>query len=266
MNDATPSRPVAVVTGGGRGIGAAIAESLTARDHEVILTGRTEASLAETARRLGANYLVSDVTERGAAESVIDQVVERHGRVDLLVNNAGTAGLGGPLADADADSWWEVMSVNVYGPMVYMRAVLQHMIPNGHGTVFNICSYAAIHPTPGNSAYGASKAALARLTDSVAAEVASAGVTVLNLSPGLVETDMTRGVPIFESLPPEAWERIERIGELIAALSECSDLHALTGRFIHVSDDVDELFRSTETIRSEDLYELTMNGLNGPID
>lgn len=77
---------------------------------------------------------------------------------------------------------------------------------------------------------------------------------------------MTRGVPIFEGLPPDAWEPAERIGELVVALLGRPDLHALTGRFVHVRDDIAELFESTEAIDADDLYQLTMRGLRGTID
>lgn len=233
MQSTGSSRPVAIVTGGGRGIGAAIASHLAQDDYQVVITGRTSGDLVAGAGRMGADFIVSDVTVPGSAESVVDQVIQRHGRLDVLVNNAGIAGSGGPLSETNVDSWWEVMTVNVYGPMAHMRSALRHMIPNGSGTIFNICSYAATRPTPGNSAYGASKAALARLTDSVAAECQTAGVAVLNLSPGLVDTDMTRGVPIFQGLPPEDWDPIERIGQLVVALLDRPDLHDLTGRFVH---------------------------------
>lgn len=87
----------------------------------------------------------------------------------------------------------------------------------------------------------------------------------MNLSPGLVDTEMTRGVPIFDGLPADAWEPIERIGELVVALLGRPDLRELTGRFVHVRDDIDELFESAETIVSRGLYQLGMRGLRGDV-
>jgi NAD(P)-dependent dehydrogenase (short-subunit alcohol dehydrogenase family) len=260
------SVPVAIVTGGGRGIGAMVATTLAGRGHRVVITGRDEDRLAATAESIDAEWIVSDVTAPGTAATIVDDVVARHGRLDVLVNNAGTAGGGGPLLSNTVEQWWHVQLVNVYGAMAYMHAALHHMMRSRSGTILNIGSYAGIRPLPFNSAYGTSKAALARLTDSVAQEVAADGVTIMCLSPGLVATDMTRDVPIFEGLPPEAWEPIERIGVLVDSLLDRPDLHELTGRLIHVRDDIEALFGSTDRIRSEELYQLRMDNLSGSVD
>lgn len=261
----TPSPPVALVTGGSRGIGKTIARRLVGRGSRVMITGRDEATLTAAARSIGAHPIVSDVTESGAARTVVDRVIAEYGHLDVLVNNAGTAGGGGPFTSNAVEDWWQVMAVNVYGPMAYLHAALAPMTDRQHGTIFNVASYAAIRPTPGNSAYGSSKAALTRLTDSVAAEVAGDGVTIVSISPGLVETDMTRGVPVFEDLPADAWDSVDRVGELVTELLDRPDLHDLTGRFIHVRDDLDELFASVEQIRTGGLYQPGMTSLGGPI-
>ncbi len=259
-------RPVAVVTGGGRGIGASVASTLATSGYAVTITGRDGPRLSATADRIGADAIVADVTEPGAARRVIDRVVGQNGCIDVLVNNAGVSGAGGSFTDGTVDEWWNVLEVNLYGPMAYMHAALGHMVPRSAGTIFNIGSYGGIRPLPWASAYGTSKAALARLTDSVAAVVDGDGVTVLCLSPGLVRTDMTRGVPIFDDVPEDEWDPIDRVGELIVALLRRPDLHRLTGRFLHVRDDLTELFASAEQIRDEGLYQLTMRSLSGPID
>ncbi len=120
--------------------------------------------------------------------------------------------------------------------------------------IVNIGSYAAFWPMPGNSAYATSKTALARLTDSVALEVEAAGVTVLCVSPGLVDTDMTRGLPMFHGLPADAWSPVEAIGELVGTIASHPGIHQLTGRFLHVQDDLNQVLTegwSTPPLASE---------------
>lgn len=265
MSADVSAKPVAIVTGGGRGIGAAVAAALVADGHHVVIIGRDGGRLEETAARIGAEPIAADVTEPGGAGRVVDDVVDRYGRIDVLVNNAGISG-GGPLVSVAAEDWWRVLEVNVYGPMAYMQAVLGHMVPMGSGIVFNIGSFAGVRPLPGASAYATSKAALARITDSVAAEVESAGVTIMCLSPGLVETDMTRGVPVFDDVPADEWESIDRIGELVISLIARPDIRRLTGRFVHVRDDLDELCGAVDRIGDQGLYQLRMESLEGRID
>ena len=123
MDPSDPSRPVALVTGGGRGIGVAIAASLAEGQYDVILTGRNEHQLATTGRRLGAHWIAGDVTEAGTAAATVEQVIARRGRLDVVVNNAGTAGSGGSASDVDIENWWEVMKVNAYGPMAFIGPI-----------------------------------------------------------------------------------------------------------------------------------------------
>jgi len=164
---------------------------------------------------------------------VVDRVIADFGRIDVLINNAGTAGPGGPLLATDAGDWWRVQEVNVRGPMLYMQAVVPHM---ASGTIINIGSYAGARPTPGNAAYATSKAALARLTDSVAHEVADTGISALCVSPGLV-----------------------------AKLIE-KDVRPLNGLFLHVDDDIDELLSEAQKIRSDGLYQLGVHRLEGRVE
>ncbi len=123
------SHPVAIVTGGSRGIGAAAAAALVACGYRVIITGRDHDRLKVTADRIGAEFAVADVTEVGSAERVVDETFGRHRRIDVVVNNAGISGDLGPLAAGSVQAWWAVLEVNLYGPMAVMHAALGHMIP-----------------------------------------------------------------------------------------------------------------------------------------
>ncbi len=129
--------------------------------------------------------------------------------------------------------------------MLVTRAVLPNMIERGHGRFFNIGSLVGARPLHGFSAYSVSKAGLMRFTESLHSELAGTGCFAFELSPGLVKTAMTDNIDIFEEIPDEDWTPIERAGEVIVQL--CSGKYdALAGRFIHASDDLDELLAMIE--------------------
>jgi NAD(P)-dependent dehydrogenase (short-subunit alcohol dehydrogenase family) len=205
------------------------------------------------------------VSDESAAEATVKKVIRDFGHIDVLINNAGTAGPGGPTWTTSPLDWWHVHETNVKGPLVYMSNVLPGMIERNTGTIINIGSYAALRPTPGNSAYASSKAALARITDSLAAEVAQYNIHIFCLSPGLVKTEMTRGVPIFADIPEREWNKPEDICHLVKTLLN-NDYGELSGRFIHVKDDVGQLLKNAERIRNQGLYQLRMGNLDGSIE
>src|SRR4029079_9248415 len=129
-----------------------------------------------------------DVTDPGAVERMVREVEESLGSVDLLVNNAGSAGPIGPTWVTDPDDWWRCLEVNLRGPMLCSRAVLPGMIARGRGRIVNVASGAGTQAIPNLSAYGVSKTALIRLTEIVAAEVASSGIVLFAIEPGTVRT------------------------------------------------------------------------------
>src|SRR4051812_19158162 len=164
-------RRTAFVTGAGRGIGAEIARHLAAGGWSVAIAARSEGALAEVAAATGALPFVLDVTDAAAVERVMAEV----GRIDLLVNNAGTGGTGGPSWMKDAADWWRVVEVNLLGPFLCSRAALREMCARGEGRIVNVASNAGFFRLePGwdariDSAYQTSKAALVRLTEALAA-------------------------------------------------------------------------------------------------
>lgn len=265
MTSSPGDRRGALVTGGSRGIGAEIARQLADAGHHVVISGRDGTALKETAGRIGAVPIVCDVAEPGAAEQVVSQAAERLGNIDVLVNNAGTSGPGGPLLARSVEEWWDVLRTNLYGPMAFMHAAVPAMVERGHGLVINIGSYGAVRPIPGNSPYSTSKAGLARLTDSVAGELAGTGVAVLCVSPGLVDTDMTRDSGVFKNVPAEAWDPIERIAELVVQLADRPDVQRLSGRFLHVRDDLDAILARIDEVEREGLYQLGFRNLDGRV-
>ena len=160
---------VALVTGGGRGIGAGIARELAEGGMRVAVSGRTRARIEHVAAEIGGLALEGDVSRRGDAEGWVRRVEEELGPVDLLVNNAGIESGRGLLWEQDVDDWWHVFEVNVLGAMLACRAVLPSMVERGAGRIVNLGSGGSYLPVEAGTialgtAYGPSKAALGRLT------------------------------------------------------------------------------------------------------
>jgi NAD(P)-dependent dehydrogenase (short-subunit alcohol dehydrogenase family) len=263
---------VALVTGGGRGIGLAIGEALGSAGARVALAARSEGELAGavgTVEALGgvARGWVLDVTDLEAVARVAGEVEAAFGPVTLLVNNAGTAQAPGPLWEADPGDWWRDLEVHVRGAFNCCRAVLAGMVGRRRGRVVNIGSLIGARDEPYMSAYACAKAAYFRLTGTLAAETAGHGVTVLCVSPGLVRTRMVEESLLGEAgqrwrlqitaVPPEEYTPAERIGELLARIA-AGDADPLSGRFLHAEDDLDELLADAGRVVAEDLLTLRL--------
>ncbi|MEK6222224.1 MAG: SDR family oxidoreductase, partial [Chloroflexota bacterium] len=226
---------VAVITGGGRGIGQKIAKALAKAGAKVVVTGRKQNSLDETAELITKNggrcqAIAMDVLDSKAVESVFNQIISEYGSVDLLINNAGI-GAGGQLPwEADVDVWWRVLEVNLRGAFLCAHAVLPNMIENKKGRIINLGSNIGFHPSAMASAYAVSKSALLHLTSSIAEAAQEHNVSAFVVSPGLVLTDMTQDVPVFKNIPASEWTPIERVAELCAALAT-GKADKLTGRY-----------------------------------
>lgn len=263
---------MALVTGGGRGIGETIAMALAREGYTVCVAARTGTELRDVVERItdaggtARSYRV-DLSDPEEIDDLLSELDRDVGAVDVLVNNAGVARGGQPLWTDDPAEWWGVLEINLRAPMLLSARLLEGMIARGSGCVINVASLAGARPTPMASAYAVSKAALARMGDSMARELAEAGhdIAVFTISPGLVRTDMTAGVPRFESLPPEAWSSVEEAGELVRKLVS-GEYDALSGRFVHVDFDLDEMMASASEIAEEDLYVLRLPALDGLVE
>lgn len=229
------STGVALVTGASRGIGALIVEALVAQGWTVVGLSRSGQVAA------GAEGMPCDVTDADAVRSTVEDVVARHGRIDVLVNNAGLIEPEVQLWESDVDTWWQVMVTNVRGPYLLTRAVVPHMIAAGGGRVINLNSGSGTREREDLTAYCASKSALARITGGVAKGGAPHGVHAFDLAPGVVETDMTHSMRMHEDRTD--WTRPRDVTDLLLALVG-GELDAFSGRMVRAgADDLDQLRR-----------------------
>lgn len=187
---------IILVTGGGSGIGAASARLFSREGASVVLVGRSEDELSEVTRSITevgghADWVRADVSVPEDVEHMVAAVVHRHGRLDGAFNNAGISQGGDLLGNLDSDRFDEVLSINVKGLWLCMRAEVNAMTSNGGGSIVNASSIAGLRGRPGLSTYAASKHAVLGLTRSGAIDYGPAGVRINALAPGTVETEMT---------------------------------------------------------------------------
>ncbi len=186
---------VAIITGGGRGIGAATAEKLAAAGAAVIVTARSKEQIEAVASKLRASgaqaiAVPADVSDLEQVEEVVESALDQFGRVDILVNNAAVIWPIEEIAEADPDEWAYNIHVNLVGAFYLIRNVLPLMREQKYGRIVNISSGAAIRPVLGWSAYNASKAGMESFTQSLALELKGTPITITALRPGLVDTEM----------------------------------------------------------------------------
>ena len=186
---------IALITGGGRGIGRAIALTFARDGARVVLAARTAQQVEETAAEIGneaiALPVVCDVSDVASVQLMFARVLVKFGRgPDILVNNAGIAE-SAPLAKTDDDLWQRHLAINLSGTFYCTRAAMPAMVERGWGRVINVASIAGKTGAPYIAAYSASKHGVLGLTRSIALEVAAKGITVNAICPGYVDTDMT---------------------------------------------------------------------------
>ncbi len=192
MNKLDLDGRVAVVTGGARGIGYAVAERMSASGATVALWDQDGTAAQNAAAALGASASghVADVTRADSIRTALDATLARHGKVDILVNNAGITGGNAPLWDLPEAEWRRVIEVNLIGPYLVSAAVVPGMTAQGWGRVVNIASVAGKEGNPNASHYSASKAGLIGLTKSLGKELAGSGVLVNCVTPAVAKTEL----------------------------------------------------------------------------
>jgi NAD(P)-dependent dehydrogenase (short-subunit alcohol dehydrogenase family) len=269
---------VALVSGGGRGIGRLLGARLAGAGAAVGLIARSADELAAAAgdiRRAGGMTAaaVADVTDHRATAAAVAELRGRLGAVDILVNNAGISGPVGPLWEAPAAGWWRAVEVNLGGAFVLTQLALEHMIPAGRGRIINITSHAGVYRWPLLSAYATSKAALVKLTETLAEETRPHGVSVFSVDPGLLPiglggaalgTTADRRTPegrvggwIRDQFAAGRGADPEEAARLILALAS-GRADRLSGRHLSVTDNLDALLPRIDQIERDDLHTLRL--------
>ena len=271
---------VAVITGAGRGIGRAIALAYAREGAKLALAARSQSELQDAVSavsELGAEAVAvpTDVASQEDTERLARTVVDRFGRIDVLVNNAGISGPIGPLPDNDVADWINTVTVNLTGTFLVCRAVIPVMLEQASGKIINLSGAGATNAWSNMSAYCSSKAAVVRLTEVLAQELDGSGITVNALGPGSVHTSMWD--QMTEQAGQAGADFIHQLGLRVtsgggASIDECAELAvwlassesgALTGRLISAAtDDFRSLPPRIAEIMAGDAYTLRRVGLD----
>jgi 2-dehydro-3-deoxy-L-rhamnonate dehydrogenase (NAD+) len=201
MNSIDLKNRTAVITGGARGIGYAIAERMLSSGAAVCLWDMDKAALKDSAKSLSAKGMVStqavELTDEASVLKATKATIKTHGQIDILVNNAGITGGNAKVWELDTAVWRKVVEVNLVAPFIICKAVVPYMLKRNYGRIVNIASIAGKEGNPNASHYSASKAGLIGLTKSLGKEVATNGITVNCITPAAAKTD------IFNQMKPE---------------------------------------------------------------
>lgn len=259
----------AIVTGSGGGIGRALALEFARCGANVVCCGRRAAKVEETVSMINeaARYglaVPTDVTRKDQVQRLVEKTIQQFGSVDVLYNNAGSFQVIGGLWEVDPEAWWRDMTVNLLGAMLCCHAVLPHMMAKDEGIIINMDGGGSAGPLTGGSGYGCSKAAVLRLTDTLAAELvrADSSVLVFALGPGLVRTEMTElqvTTPAGLNWIPSTKECFEN--DQVRPPEDCARAAveliriacpALNGRVFNAGDDFEEIRQQADEIRNKD--------------
>lgn len=232
----------ALVTGGGRGIGRAIAIALAEAGAEVVVNYANSASAANavveqiTAAGGSAYALKADVSIEAEVDGLIKTVLERSGRLDVLVNNAGIT-RDGLLMRMKTDDWKSVIDLNLSGVFLCSRAVARPMLKQKNGRIINITSVVGLIGNAGQANYAAAKAGVIGLTKSTAKELASRGITVNAVAPGFIATDMTKNLNaelILKDIPLGTFGTQEQVAGAVRFLAADPAAAYITGQVLQV--------------------------------
>jgi NAD(P)-dependent dehydrogenase (short-subunit alcohol dehydrogenase family) len=256
---------VALITGGSRGVGRDVALGLGGAGFAIAVVARSSGALEETRELLDRADVpcvtcAADVRDLDAVASAVALVENKLGPISTVVNNAGTSLAIGPLWEVDPGDWWTDVETSLGGAFNVCRSVIPGMMSRGQGRILNVSSYAGLRPAPYQNGYGAAKAGLASLTESLAESLGPHGIRVFTVTPGFVRTSLTKRLtesPQGRRWLPELGGRDGLDPELFVRLTVAvarGSADALNGRFLHALDDIGELIRSIDDIESQELY------------
>jgi len=249
-------RKVALVTGGGRGIGRAIALRLSADGHAVAVASRSRDQLDRVVQDIEAGggealALPCDVTRQEDVTRTVAAVRARWGEINVLVNNAGVTGPLGPIGVVDPQARWAAQAVHVLGSLLFMTAIVPRMAASGGGRIINVCSLAGVIIASNFSSYAVAKSTLIRLSEHVAAERREHHIQVFPIQPGTILTDMARDtltrpeaaqwaphlIGLLQQITPEQSDRaLAKLQDFVSDLAR-GRFDALSGRYLDVDQD-----------------------------
>jgi NAD(P)-dependent dehydrogenase (short-subunit alcohol dehydrogenase family) len=259
---------VALVTGGGRGIGRATAQALAAAGAQVVITSRSQTELTQTLtliEQASGNGLAiaADITDQKAVEQLVRQVERQMGPIDILINNAGSSVGLGSITDVDPEQWWIDIKTSVYGAMVTSHSILQSMVVRQRGRIINVASRIGIRPLPFFSSYAVGKTALIRFTEALDLEVRNMGIRTFAIHPGEVYTQLTPQKNTGNLLPDELIDTYRKqlhdtpeLGARLITFLATGKADALSGCFINAHDDLLAMIEQAETIQHNNLQRL----------
>jgi 3-oxoacyl-[acyl-carrier protein] reductase len=255
---------VALITGGSRGIGKAVAEAFVREGAHIVIASRTTSEIESTIQEMKIKYSdcsivgkTADVSDATAVKNLVDEIIDQHGAVDVLVNAAGVQPPIGPFAEVEAQEWIKSVGINLFGSVLCCRSVLPRMISRKAGKIINFSGGGATGPRPYFSAYACGKTAVVRFTETLAEEVRGFGIDVNAVAPGAVNTKMLDEIiDAGRRAGNKEWEDAERrkdaggtppeaAAHLVAFLAS-DESNGITGKLISAPWDLwrDEEFRN----------------------
>jgi len=267
----------AIITGASQGLGKAIAKAYVEAGASIYICARNGEKLHETKTELmqfaGSGQKIiaatADVSRPGQSAKLASDAVTAFGHIDILVNNAGVYGPAGLLEDIDWDAWVRAIEINLYGTLLMCRAVLKHMKANGYGKIINLSGGGATNPMPRLSAYAASKAAVVRMTETLALEVSDYHIDVNAIAPGALNTRLLDEVIAAgpEKVGQDFYNRMLKIkeeggtplekGAELCVYLGASESDGVTGKLISaVWDPWHEFSRHMEDLKETDIFTL----------